>query len=62
MNSNEFDLVDEVAKEMFVRRVFNMREMKDFELKECALDCYRKARVFMEARQQVIDTKSESGA
>jgi hypothetical protein len=53
----EQDLVDEVAKELYARRVFNIRDMKDYELEDCAKECYRKAIIFVKARIALVRPK-----
>lgn len=44
-------VIDEVAKELYARRVFNIKDMKDYELEESARDCFRKARIFAKVRR-----------
>lgn len=43
-------MVDEVAKEIFIKRVFSIKGMKDYELREVAQDAFLKAKIFIEIR------------
>ena len=44
------DMIDEVAKELFVRRVHAATGMKDYELAAIAEECYKKAAIFVNTR------------
>jgi len=43
-------MVDEVAKELYVRRLFAAKDIKDYELEQVANDCYRKAKILVKVR------------
>lgn len=43
--------LDEIAKEIYIRRVFNIKDVKDYELEQSANDCYKKAQILVKVRQ-----------
>jgi hypothetical protein len=49
---NPSEVVTDVAKELFVRRLFNIKHMPDYEIEAAARDCIRKAALFVKANIQ----------
>jgi hypothetical protein len=47
----EYKLMDEVAKELFVRRMHSIRDMCGPEIEEIAKECFEKSIHFMKGRQ-----------
>lgn len=54
LSEYETRLVDEVAMEIFVRRIFNVRDMSATEMETSAANCYNKALCFLEARRGLM--------
>lgn len=55
LSEEEAGLLDETAKDLFSKRLYNMRDMSEPEMKKIGTDCYKKALCLIEARREFLE-------